>query len=96
MEGEAWQKRNELCSGMIFVYTHFYKHMEFLVKAFKCLKICLKNTTKAFLYLKYVLFPVLTLPNLAVKAFDVLIFSPKTYVLIFCMKFLRIHLIIYF
>ena len=35
------------------------------------------ETTKAIMYLKYVLFPVFKLPNLAVKAFYVPIFSPK-------------------
>ena len=40
-----------------------------------CLKTCLNKTTKAFMCLKSVLFPVLTLPNPAVKAFYVLIFS---------------------
>ena len=38
---------------------------------------CLNKTTKAFMFLKYVLFTVFTLPNLAVLAFHVLIFSLK-------------------
>ena len=53
----------------------FYKHMEFSVKAFMCLKMCWNKTPKAFMCLKSVLFPVLTLPNPAVKAFYVLFFS---------------------
>ena len=38
---------------------------------------CLNKTTKAFMCLKPVLFPVLTSPNLAVRAFYVLIFFLK-------------------
>ena len=42
-----------------------------------CLKMCLNKTTKAFMCLKSVPLPVLTWPNLAVKAFYVLIFFSK-------------------
>ena len=44
---------------------------------------CLNKTTKTFMCLKYVFFPVLTLPNLAVKAFYVLILSSEGFMGIF-------------
>ena len=63
------------CRDIVFklpYYTHFYKHMDFWLKAFAKHELWLWKTTKASMCLKSVLIPDLKWPNLVVEAFCVL------------------------
>ena len=72
------------CRSSVWVFTLIF-FIKWSISTWHFFKafMCLNRTIKAFMFPKYVLFPVFTLLNLAVKAFYVLIFLPRLYVLMF-------------